>query len=218
MVMRYNESRMVVSKLNDHIIMSGLSYENLKSFIEAKLSARCFKLNRKGITKQKENDYFEKMLTKRKIDTAEMEKMLDFNKWLIAENLEEMFTAFSYKLEFQAAIRHTKSDPEDVEEMINKVLYLLGISFKENKEALRFVIHVLSKKIILSKALKDLDWEYDQIKHNVSKKYNLNSAEVEEEIEKVIKEELKPDNFLGIPKDITVNEFFTVIEKHILNY
>ncbi len=216
--MRYNESRMVVSKLNDHIIMSGLSYENLKSFIEAKLSARCFKLNRKGITKQKENDYFEKMLTKRKIDTAEMEKMLDFNKWLIAENLEEMFTAFSYKLEFQAAIRHTKSDPEDVEEMINKVLYLLGISFKENKEALRFVIHVLSKKIILSKALKDLDWEYDQIKHNVSKKYNLNSAEVEEEIEKVIKEELKPDNFLGIPKDITVNEFFTVIEKHILNY
>lgn len=216
--MRYNESRMVVSKLNDHIIMSGLSYENLKSFIEAKLSARCFKLNRKGITKQKENDYFEKMLTKRKIDTAEMEKMLDFNKWLIAENLEEMFTAFSYKLEFQAAIRHTKSDPEDVEEMINKVLYLLGISFKENKEALRFVIHVLSKKIILSKALKDLDWEYDQIKHNVSKKYNLNSAKVEEEIEKVIKEELKPDNFLGIPKDITVNEFFTVIEKHILNY
>ena len=216
--MRYNESRMVVSKLNDHIIMSGLSYENLKSFIEAKLSARCFKLNRKGITKQKENDYFEKMLTKRKIDTAEMEKMLDFNKWLIAENLEEMFTAFSYKLEFQAAIRHTKSDPEDVEEMINKVLYLLGISFKENKEALRFVIQVLSKKIILSKALKDLDWEYDQIKHNVSKKYNLNSAEVEEEIEKVIKEELKPDNFLGIPKDITVNEFFTVIEKHILNY
>lgn len=218
MVMRYNESRMVVSKLNDHIIMSGLSYENLKSFIEAKLSARCFKLNRKGITKQKENDYFEKMLTKRKIDTAEMEKMLDFNKWLIAENLEEMFTAFSYKLEFQAAIRHTKSDPEDVEEMINKVLYLLGISFKENKEALRFVIQVLSKKIILSKALKDLDWEYDQIKHNVSKKYNLNSAKVEEEIEKVIKEELKPDNFLGIPKDITVNEFFTVIEKHILNY
>lgn len=216
--MRYNESRMVVSKLNDHIIMSGLSYENLKSFIEAKLSARCFKLNRKGITKQKENDYFEKMLTKRKIDTAEMEKMLDFNKWLIAENLEEMFTAFSYKLEFQAAIRHTKSDPEDVEEMINKVLYLLGISFKENKEALRFVIQVLSKKIILSKALKDLDWEYDQIKHNVSKKYNLNSAEVEEEIEKVIKEELKPDNFLSIPKDITVNEFFTVIEKHILNY
>lgn len=216
--MRYNESRMVVSKLNDHIIMSGLSYENLKSFIEAKLSARCFKLNRKGITKQKENDYFEKMLTKRKIDTAEMEKMLDFNKWLIAENLEEMFTAFSYKLEFQAAIRHTKSDPEDVEEMINKVLYLLGISFKENKEALRFVIQVLSKKIILSKALKDLDWEYDQIKHNVSKKYNLNSAKVEEEIEKVIKEELKPDNFLGIPKDITVNEFFTVIEKHILNY
>ena len=158
------------------------------------------------------------MLTKRKIDTAEMEKMLDFNKWLIAENLEEMFTAFSYKLEFQAAIRHTKSDPEDVEEMINKVLYLLGISFKENKEALRFVIQVLSKKIILSKALKDLDWEYDQIKHNVSKKYNLNSAKVEEEIEKVIKEELKPDNFLGIPKDITVNEFFTVIEKHILNY
>lgn len=218
MVMRYNESRMVVSKLNDHIIMSGLSYENLKSFIEAKLSARCFKLNRKGITKQKENDYFEKMLTKRKIDTAEMEKMLDFNKWLIAENLEEMFTAFSYKLEFQATIRHTKSDPEDVEEMINKVLYLLGISFKENKAALRFVIHVLSKKIILSKALKDLDWEYDQIKHNVSKKYNLNSAKVEEEIEKVIKEELKPDNFLGIPKDITVNEFFTVIEKHILNY
>ena len=216
--MRYNESRMVVSKLNDHIIMSGLSYENLKSLIEAKLSARCFKLNRKGITKQKENDYFEKMLTKRKIDTAEMEKMLDFNKWLIAENLEEMFTAFSYKLEFQAAIRHTKSDPEDVEEMINKVLYLLGISFKENKEALRFVIQVLSKKIILSKALKDLDWEYDQIKHNVSKKYNLNSAEVEEGIEKVIKEELKPDNFLGIPKDITVNEFFTVIEKHILNY
>ena len=199
--MRYNESRMVVSKLNDHIIMSGLSYENLKSLIEAKLSARCFKLNRK-----------------RKIDTAEMEKMLDFNKWLIAENLEEMFTAFSYKLEFQAAIRHTKSDPEDVEEMINKVLYLLGISFKENKEALRFVIQVLSKKIILSKALKDLDWEYDQIKHNVSKKYNLNSAKVEEEIEKVIKEELKPDNFLGIPKDITVNEFFTVIEKHILNY